>query len=88
MSLVGAGTESAERKLLSLPVTVDRDVPAVSIIVLDKKAVPSVIGNVQVASSQDFLFDKDSIAVRATVRFGAKIADADRVVLLGVDGSA
>jgi hypothetical protein len=34
--------------------------------------------------SQDFYFDSDSIRLRATFRFGAKIADVERVVKLAV----
>ena len=42
----------------------------------------SVYGQVQLATSQDF--DSDSIRLRATFRFGAKIADVERVVKLAV----
>jgi hypothetical protein len=44
----------------------------------------SVYGQVQLATSQDFYFDSDSIGLRATFRFGAKIADVERVVKLAV----
>lgn len=87
VSLVGAGTEAAERRLLGLPVLVDRDVPASSIIVLDRDAILSVYGGLQIATSKDYYFNRDAIAVRATWRFGAQINDTSRVVLLGVDGS-
>jgi hypothetical protein len=40
----------------------------------------SVYGQVQLATSQDFYFDSDSIGLRPTFRFGAKIADVERVV--------
>jgi HK97 family phage major capsid protein len=43
-----------------------------------------VYGQVQLATSQDFYFDSDSIRLRATFRFGAKIADVERVVKLAV----
>jgi HK97 family phage major capsid protein len=86
-SLVGAGTTSATRQLLSLPVYVDRDVPDNQLVVLDKNAVLSVWGQLLIATSSDFLFDRDSIAIRATFRFGSKIAHEDRVVVLGVGGS-
>ncbi len=36
------------------------------------------------ATSQQFYFDSDSIGVRATFRFGQKIADPARVVKLTV----
>ena len=38
----------------------------------------------QLATSADYYFGADSIALRATFRFGAKIADTERVVKLTV----
>ncbi len=86
-SLLGAGTSAEKRMLLSLPVLVDRDVPASSLIVLDKKAVLSVHGDIQLTTSQDYYFNRDTIAIRATWRFGIKVSDTNRVVLLGIGGS-
>lgn len=83
-SLVGAGTDAPERQLLSVLVTVDRDVTAGSLVVLDKSAVLSAYGNLLVARSEDFYFSSDSVAIRATWRFGAVVADAARVVTIDV----
>ena len=41
----------------------------------------------QLATSADYYFGADSIALRATFRFGAKIADAEHVVKLTVAAS-
>lgn len=82
--LLGAGTQAGPRTLLGLPVLVDRDVPDWQLIVLDRRAILSVYGSVLVARSDDFYFNQDSIAVRATFRFGAKVSDTDRVVLVPV----
>ncbi|AKK30633.1 phage major capsid protein [Mycobacterium sp. EPa45] len=87
VSLIGAGTEPADRRLLGVGVTVDRDVPEDSIIVLDKEAILSVYGGLEIASSEHYYFNRQAVAIRATWRFGATIHDASRVVLLGVDGS-
>jgi HK97 family phage major capsid protein len=81
-SLIGAGTETAQRRLLGLPVDVDLDVPPGKFIVLDNTAILSVIGNIQTATSEHYYFNRDTIAIRATWRFGAKIADPARVVVL------
>jgi HK97 family phage major capsid protein len=81
-SLVGAGTDSATRQLLNVPVLVDKDAPVNGALVLDRKAILSVYGNVQVATSDDYYFNRDSRALRATFRFGARVANADRVVLV------
>jgi hypothetical protein len=47
----------------------------------------SAYGAVQLATSADYYFGADSIALRATFRFGAKIADTERVVKLTVAAS-
>ena len=39
------------------------------------------------ATSQEFYFDSDSIGVRATWRFGQKIANPDRIIKLTVAAS-
>jgi hypothetical protein len=54
--------------------------------VIDRNSILSVYGTVQLATSQEFYFDSDSVGVRATFRFGACIAksgsrgEADRCV--------
>ena len=44
----------------------------------------SAYGAVQLATSADYYFGADSIALRATFRFGAKIANPDRIIKLTV----
>jgi hypothetical protein len=53
-------------------------------LVLDRASVLSVYGDVQLATSADYYFGSDAIGLRATFRFGAKIADTARVVKLTV----
>ena len=84
VSLVGAGTVAPTRTLLSVPVVVSNAMPATSMLVLDAASVLSVYGDVAVATSTDFYFGSDNVALRATFRFGAKIADTARVVKLTV----
>ena len=79
-SLIGAGTHAPARQLLGLPVYVDRHVTADTLVVLDRTAILSAYGNVQLATSADYAFNRDSIALRVTFRFGQVVADADRVV--------
>lgn len=83
-SLVGAGTAAPQRQLSGLPVLVDRDVPDLKLVVLDKAGVLSVVGNIMVAQSADYLFGNDAVALRVTWRFGASIVDPGLVVELGV----
>ncbi|MCV7122300.1 phage major capsid protein [Mycobacterium lacus] len=92
-SLLGAGTDGSpavapQRRLLDVPVLIDRDVTQGNLVVLDKRAILSVIGQVLVATSQDYLFGKDSIATRLTWRFGAKVSRPERVVSVPLDNGS
>lgn len=83
-SLVGAGVDAAERRLLGLPVYVDRDVTGSTLVVADRGAVLSAVGPVLLATSEHHLFAKDSVALRITFRFGAVITWPERVVEIPV----
>ncbi|WP_204806751.1 phage major capsid protein [Mycobacterium riyadhense] len=86
-SLVGAGVEAAERRLLSLPVLVSPSVPINTLAVVDRSAILTAMGNVRMATDASHYFDSESVAIRASFRFGATVSRAQRVVVLGVDGS-
>lgn len=79
-SLVGAGVDAPQRSLLGLPVITTPSMPDSSMLVLDRAAVLSAYGQVEVATSEDRYFDSDSLGVRVTFRFGQKLVDAARVV--------
>lgn len=84
-SLLGAGGEDSVRRLLSVPVIVNAAMPAGKLLVADRGAILSAVGNITYAISEDYAFNQDAIAVRATWRFGAVVADPERVVLLDVE---
>ena len=84
VSLVGAGTTAPTRTLLNVPVLVSNSMTDGTVLVLDRNSVLSVYGDVQLATSTDYYFGSDNVALRATSRFGAKIADTSRVVKLTV----
>lgn len=88
VSLLGAGTDAADRKLLSVPVIVDRDATRNKLVVLDRNSILSVIGNIQIATSADYRFNENAISVRAVWRFGAAVADVNRVVAVEFEGSS
>jgi HK97 family phage major capsid protein len=67
-SLLGAGTEDAAPRLLSLPVLKSRFIPANSGIVVDKSQIPSAVGPVRVAQSDHAAFTSDAVVLRATWR--------------------
>lgn len=83
--LLGAGTEATERRLLGLPVIVTPAMPTGQMLVLDRSAVVSAVGDVLVATSDHTYFASDSVALRVTWRFGAKVVDQDRLVTLDVE---
>jgi HK97 family phage major capsid protein len=87
-SLVGAGVEAAERRLLGVPVLVSAAMTADKVLILDRSAVLSAYGEVQLAVSDQAYFGSDSIGVRCTFRFGQKIVDTERVIQLDVTDPA
>lgn len=83
-SLIGAGVESAQRTLLSIPVLVTSAMPAGKILAVDKSKTLSAYGSIQLALSTELYFKSDSVAVRATLRFGAGFTEAGAGVVITV----
>jgi HK97 family phage major capsid protein len=77
-SLIGAGTTDAVPMLLSLPVLVNVNVPAYTGLIVDKVAVVSAVGQVQVAVSEHAYFSTDDIELRCTWRIGQNVVRPDR----------
>lgn len=84
VSLLGAGATAADRKLLGLPVLVDKAVPQGTLVVLDRTAVLSAYGSLQLATSTDFAFNQDVVSLRLTWRFGAKVSWPNRIQRVSV----
>lgn len=78
-SLLGAGTDDAQPRLLGLPVLRSRHVPAYTGVVIDRSAVVSAVGQVSIATSEHEQFSKDSIVLRAIWRIGWGIVRPDRI---------
>lgn len=78
-SLLGTGATDAQKFLLDLPVLVTPAAPSGSGLVIDKTAVVSAVGNVEVSISEHAYFAADSIAVRCIWRFGANVVKPDRI---------
>lgn len=83
-SLLGAGTETTERRLESLPVLVTNAMPAGDLLVLDSSTILSAVGDVKLARSEHAYFASDSVGVRVTWRFGWKVQRPGRVVKLHI----
>ena len=67
-----------------LPVLTTAAVPSGQLLAIDSTALVSAVGTVQVAVSQDYYFNSDSIALRCTWRFGANLVHPDRIARLEV----
>ena len=78
-TLLGAGTADATKSLLDLPVIVTPALTSGTGLVLDRSAVVSAVGDVQLAVSQDVYFASDSVGIRCTWRFGANVVRPDRI---------
>lgn len=83
-SLVGAGVEAGVPTLLGIPVLLTSAMPADKIAVLDKNQILSAYGDVLVARSDEFYFDSDNVALRATFRFGVGILDPQAVQVISL----
>lgn len=85
-SLLGAGVADLEKRLFGIPVTTVAGVPdlAGQLLVVDKSAIPSAVGQVQVAASEHTYFESDSIALRTTWRIGWKVAKPERCAIVNV----
>lgn len=86
LSLLGAGTDDAQPRLLGIPVIVNRHVTPYSGLVIDRQAIAAAVGQVQIATSLDRYFESDSVAVRATWRIGWNLVRPDRIGKFTVEG--
>ena len=78
-SLLGAGVNDTERRLLDLPVTVSGAITSGSGFVYDTNAIVAAAGQVLVAKSEHAYFNSDGIALRCTWRIGWNLVHPDRV---------
>ncbi|WP_280472749.1 phage major capsid protein [Nocardia cyriacigeorgica] len=83
--LLGAGVDTPELRILSLPVLKSTAITAYSGLVLSAADIVSAVGTVSVATSDQAFFTADSIAVRATVRFGWALPIPNRLGRFTID---
>lgn len=81
-NLLGAGTESGPKTVLGLPALITSAMPDNKIAVLDKGQILSAYGDVLVARSDEFYFNSDNVALRATFRFGVGVLDPQAIQVL------
>lgn len=84
-ALLGAGTDQAEARLLSIPVVVNAQVPTGTGLLADKAAIISAVSTLEIATDQAPYFASDSIAVRATMRTGHTLPRPNRLGVFYID---
>lgn len=81
--LIGAPGSSAQapaRALLGVPIITDAAMAPGTLLVVDKTAIASAVGQVRVASSEHAYFTSDSIGLLCTWRIGWNVMHPDRIV--------
>ena len=79
------GQRVVEIKITAPEIDSEKKRPPLNLsLVIDRSAVVSAVGDVQVATSSDVYFASDSVGLRCTFRFGATIVRPDRVASFGV----
>lgn len=87
-SLLGAGTNDTDKRLLGVEVVTSAAVPEGQLIVVDPNAIASAVGPFEVFQSEHQYFEYDSIAIRATWRIGWAVQHADRIAVVNVGTEA
>lgn len=83
-ALLGAGTHDQEKLLFDLPVLTTPAVGSGNMLVVDRSAIVSAVSPLEIATSEHTYFTSDSVALRATFRFGQNVVRPDRVAKLTV----
>jgi len=86
VSLLGAGTDDSEPRLLSIPVVVNAQLTPYSGVLVDRTQVISAVSALEVATDLSHYFGSDSVAVRATMRTGHTIPRPNRIGAFSVNG--
>lgn len=79
LNILGAGTNDSQKMLLDLPVTVSNALSTNSGVVVDRTAIASAVGPVQVATDESIYFNTDEVGLRATWRLGWNAVRPDRL---------
>lgn len=69
-------------QLYGLPIVLNAQMPANTLIVIDRTQIVSAAGNVVTAVSSERYFEKDSVGLRVTFRFGYGILRPNRIAKL------
>ena len=78
-TLLGSGVNAGVLRLLGLPVIKSAYLTGMSGLVIDKSAIASAAGPIKIAQSEHACFTRDSLALRATFRFGQNLVHPTRI---------
>ncbi len=79
IGILGAGTENAEPRLLSIPVVINSQMTTKTGLLIDKAAVLSAVSDLLIATSDQQYFSSDSVGIRATWRTGHVVPRPNRI---------
>lgn len=80
--MLGNPGQEVERTLWGVPVITNAQMPDADILVLDKSTIISATTGIKIAKGSEAYFNRDSLAWRATWRFGWGILNKRRIVKL------
>lgn len=83
-SLLADVHDASRRSLAGVPVLVSNHVTAGGALMLDRSEIVAAYGQLQLARSDEFYFDSDSVALRLTFRLGWTVARVGRLQLLTI----
>lgn len=86
-SLIGAGTNDAERRLLDLPVIVTGALTGGNGMIVDRTALVASVGDLIVATDSSAYFASDAIGIRASWRLGWGVTRPERLATFTVAGA-
>lgn len=87
-SLLGAGTEDQGKRLFGIEVITSAAVPEDQMVIIDPTSIASVVGKVDVATSEHAAFRNDSTALRTTWHLGWGVQHPDRLATVTVGATA
>ena len=83
-SLLADVHDASRRSLAGVPVIVSNHVTAGAALMIDSSEIVAAYGRLDLARSDDFYFDSDSVALRLTFRLGWKVARVARLQKLTI----
>ncbi len=78
LTILGTGANDAAPMLLGVPIVINKALAAGSGLIVDATDIVAAVGPVYVTQSSEVYFTSDSMGLRVTFRFGARVVHPDR----------